>query len=67
MVSLVSFEGETSRIRLDPYPGDNDERWRFWQLRPSAEHVLAIAAEVPAGERCELEVRQVVPSALSDE
>lgn len=56
------------RIRIDPALEDRDERWAFWQYRPSPEYLLALCAEragdrlpavnlrtcVPLGEACDV-------------
>lgn len=33
------------RIRIEPQLRDHDERWSFWQYRPSAEYLMALCAE----------------------
>jgi len=36
---------EAVRIRIDPALQDRDERWHFWQFRPSPEYLMALCAE----------------------
>lgn len=49
------------QITIQPQLGDDANRWGFWQLRPSADHLLAICAE----RRCDvppaLTIRRTVP------
>lgn len=33
------------RIRIDPTLDDSDERWTFWQYRPSGDYLMALCAE----------------------
>jgi 4'-phosphopantetheinyl transferase len=62
-LELFSFNlGVRSRIFLSIAPAlkDTPARWRLWQLRPSAEHVMAVCAErVPTCEM--LTIRRFVP------
>jgi len=37
------FEGKRVHIAFSPQRNDSPERWRFWQLKPSPQHRLAIA------------------------
>lgn len=51
------------RIDIHPQLQDDANRWQFWQLRPTVDHVLALCAERRAGVSPVLEVRQTVPLA----
>lgn len=37
------FEGRKLHIAFSPQRNDSPERWRFWQIRPSQQHRLALA------------------------
>jgi 4'-phosphopantetheinyl transferase len=51
-------------VRLSVLPGLDDDpgRWRFWQCRPSTEHLLAVCAERVAAEAPILSLRRIVPT-----
>lgn len=48
-------------IAIDRELGDDPARWRFWQLRPEADYLLAICAERLDAQVPELIVRRAVP------
>ncbi len=49
-------------IDFDPRLADKPEKWQFWLLRPTHEHLLAICASKPPAPRLHhLQVRQIVP------
>ena len=50
-------------IRIDPQLGDLASRWRFWQLRPSAEFLAALCVERTQPESPRITMRRVVPLA----
>jgi 4'-phosphopantetheinyl transferase len=53
------------RIAISDQLRDDPQRWRFWQCRPTADHLLAICAERLDGPPPEIRLRRVVP--LSEE
>ena len=51
-------------IDFDPRLADTPEKWQFWLLRPTREHLLAICASRPPAPRChQLHLRQIIPLA----
>jgi 4'-phosphopantetheinyl transferase len=56
------FQGE-SQVSMSVSPGLNDRaaRWRFWQLQPSAHHLVALCVERSNHSTPELQTRRVVP------
>lgn len=48
-------------IAIDRELGDDPARWRFWQLQPEADYLLAICAERLGAQVPELIVRRAVP------
>lgn len=48
-------------ISFQPELNDAPERWRFWQIRASASHLIAICAERPAALCQQLNIHKVVP------
>ncbi len=52
-------------IAIDRDLGDDPARWRFWQMRPDADYLLAICAERLDARAPEFVVRRTVP--LADE
>jgi 4'-phosphopantetheinyl transferase len=48
-------------IAIDRELADDPARWRFWQLRPAADYLLAVCAERLDGPAPKLIVRQAVP------
>ena len=48
-------------IAIDRELGDDPARWRFWQLRPEADYLLAVCAERLDTQVPELIVRRAVP------
>jgi 4'-phosphopantetheinyl transferase len=51
------------RIAIDQELGDDPARWRFWQLQPEADYLLAVCAERLDAHAPELIVRRAVPLA----
>ena len=51
----------TAELWIDPDLGDDGRRWELMQLRPTAEHLLAVCAERVAPAPSRLVVRQTVP------
>ena len=49
------------RIHIDPALQDQDERWSFWQFRPSAEYLLALCAERTGDRPPTIALRTCVP------
>ncbi len=49
------------RIAIDHELGDDPARWRFWQLQPEADYLLAVCAECLDAQVPELIVRRAVP------
>ncbi|MDM5179919.1 4'-phosphopantetheinyl transferase superfamily protein [Massilia sp. DJPM01] len=49
-------------LAVDPELGDDGARWRFWQFRPTPEHLLALCAERLDGAVPQLTVRSVIPT-----
>jgi 4'-phosphopantetheinyl transferase len=49
------------RIRIDPALEDRDERWSFWQYRPSAGYLMALCAERNGNGRPSINLRTCVP------
>ena len=49
------------RMATEPALADRAERWALWQFRPSADHVGALCAELPIGNKQTVLVRRVVP------
>jgi 4'-phosphopantetheinyl transferase len=52
------------RIAIDTELEDDAGRWQFWQLRPSAEYLVAVCAERTATRATRLRVRTIVPGAM---
>lgn len=52
---------------IQPELGDDASRWRFWQYRPTAEHLLAICAERREDESPTVTIRKVVPMLMDEE
>lgn len=50
------------RLSIEPDLGDDAERWRFWQFRPTADYLLALCAERLDGAEPLLAVRTVIPT-----
>lgn len=48
------------RLAVHPSLGDDASRWRFWQFRPSSEHLFALCAERHR-DAASLKVRRSVP------
>jgi 4'-phosphopantetheinyl transferase len=42
-------------------------RWRFWQLQPTSEHLLAVCAERDAGEPMSLAIKTITPLAREED
>lgn len=62
-----NFQGERQvSISLAPELNDRSARWRFWQLQPSAHHLVALCVERSDHPTPQLEIRKVVPF-LSEE
>lgn len=49
------------RIRIDPTLEDRDERWSFWQYRPSADYLMALCAERRGDRPPSVNLRTCVP------
>lgn len=49
------------RIAIDQELGDDPARWRFWQLQPEADYLLAVCAERLDAHVPELIVRRAIP------
>ncbi len=49
------------RIRIDPALEDDDERWMFWQFRPSVEYMLALCVERSNDRHPRIALRACVP------
>lgn len=49
------------RISIQPQLSDDANRWGFWQLRPTADHLLAICAERHCDAPPALTIRQTIP------
>ncbi len=58
-----SFELTDNRIAISFAPERNDDptRWQFWQLRPSAEHQIALAFAGDLGRKMRVSARTLVP------
>lgn len=50
------------RFSVDPDLGDDADRWRFWQYRPTPSHLLAICAERSPGPAPSLRIHRAVPT-----
>ncbi|CAM3146065.1 4'-phosphopantetheinyl transferase family protein [Janthinobacterium lividum] len=50
------------RLSIDAKLGDIESRWRFWQCRPTPNHLLALCAERQSGAIPLITVREVVPT-----
>ena len=48
-------------LTVQPELGDDGSRWRFWQFRPTAEHLLALCAERRDATPPTLTLRKAVP------
>lgn len=48
-------------LHVDAALGDLSERWDLWQLRPSAEHLVAVCAETPTSAPSRVACRDVLP------
>jgi 4'-phosphopantetheinyl transferase len=48
-------------IEIQPELGDDASRWRFWQFRPTEEHLLALCAEHRGPDLPRVTIRKVVP------
>jgi 4'-phosphopantetheinyl transferase len=59
--SFHCLDERAVRLTTDPTVDDNANRWRFWQCRPTHDHLLAICADV--GERAapQVTIRKLVP------
>jgi 4'-phosphopantetheinyl transferase len=55
--------GESPRIFFDPRLQDEPESWRFFQLRPSARHMVALAVRWPRQLPLEVRCHRTVPDA----
>lgn len=44
-----------------PELGDDAGRWQFWQIRPTPEYLIAVAAERISGQSSHLVVRETIP------
>jgi 4'-phosphopantetheinyl transferase len=51
---------------ISPEIGDVPSRWEFWQIRPSAEYVVALCVERPRGSRRVLRMKKVVPLSMEE-
>jgi 4'-phosphopantetheinyl transferase len=62
-----NFQGD-KQVSLSVSPGLNDRaaRWRFWQFRPSAQHLAALCVERSDHSAQQLEIRKVVPFLTED-
>ncbi|MCE3608229.1 4'-phosphopantetheinyl transferase superfamily protein [Massilia sp. P8910] len=49
-------------LAVDPELSDDGARWRFWQFRPTPEHLLALCAERLDGAIPHVTVRTVIPT-----
>jgi len=49
------------RIAIQPQLRDDAGRWHFWQLRPTADHLLAVCAERRHGAAPALTIRRTIP------
>lgn len=49
------------RIRITPELQDRDDRWSFWQYRPSPDHLMAICAERSADDAPAILMRKFTP------
>lgn len=54
------------RIAIDRELGDDPARWRFWQMQPEADYLLAVCAERMDAQAPALIVRRAVPLAGED-
>lgn len=54
------------RIAIDAELGDDENRWSFWQYRPTTEYLLALCAEKRAGTATVVTMRKVIPTAGHD-
>lgn len=50
------------RLSIEPDLGDDAERWRFWQFRPTPDYLLALCAERLDGAEPALTVRSAIPT-----
>lgn len=50
------------RIAIDASLNDEENRWSFWQYRPSAEYLLALCAERHAIEPTAVTMRRIIPT-----
>lgn len=48
-------------LTVQPELGDDASRWRFWQFRPTAEHLLALCAEQRGPDAPNVTIRKVIP------
>ncbi len=61
-------EGDGIELSIDPRQQDSPSRWRFWQLRPTADFLAAVCAERVNGTAPpRLCVKKVVPFASEQE
>ena len=61
------FPGQrTVRIAIDDELGDDENRWFFWQCRPTPAYLLALCAERKASPAPLITVREIVPTVASD-
>jgi 4'-phosphopantetheinyl transferase len=56
----------TIRMSMDMGLADQPSRWRFWQLRASADHLVAICAEQGTRTVPSLVVRKIVPLGIEE-
>ncbi len=49
------------RIKIDPALQDRDDRWSFWQYRPTPDHLMAICAERQCDDAPAILMRKFTP------
>lgn len=54
-------DGLPPRLAADPAFEDDAGRWRFWQHRPTPDHLLAVCADAGASAPLRVEVRTLAP------
>lgn len=48
-------------VSINPYLNDSASRWNFWQLRPSADYLVAVCAERTSVAKQEFVMKKLVP------
>ncbi len=61
-----STEASDISISFHPDLHDRPERWRFWLLRPTADHLAAVCVERRRRAPWRLTMRKVVPLRLEE-